>query len=70
MKLGIFIFGGVVLMVSGVLQALVRPRKPNETAGERLINAATLRAGVFLVMGLLAVLVGAGVLPLLPMGRR
>ena len=70
MKLGVFIFGGAVLMISGVLQALVRPRKPNETAAERLINGATVRAVFFCVMGLLAILVGAGVLPLLPMGPK
>ena len=69
MKLGVFIFGGVVLMISGVLQALVRPRKPNETPTERLVNAATVRAVFFVVMGVLAILVGARVVPLMPMGR-
>ena len=70
MKLGMFIFGGVVLMVSGVLQALVRPRKPNETPAEKLVNAATVRAVFFVVMGVLAILVGARVIPLMPMGPR
>jgi hypothetical protein len=67
MKLTIFIFGGAVLMISGVLQAVVRPKKPNETPGERLVNAATVRAFFFCVMGLLAILVGLRVIPLLPM---
>jgi uncharacterized membrane protein len=70
MKLGIFIFGGAVLIASGVLQALVRPRKPNETPSQRLVNSATVRAAFFCVIGLLLILVGAGVVPLLPMGPR
>ena len=68
MKLGMFIFGGAILIISGVLQALVRPRKPNESPAERLVNGATVRAVFFVVMGLLAILVGARVIPLLPMG--
>jgi hypothetical protein len=69
MNLFVFVFGGVVLMISGVLQALVRPRKPNETPAQRLVNGATVRAVFFVVMGLLAILVGARVIPLMPMGR-
>lgn len=68
MNLTMFIFGGAVLMVSGVLQALVRPRRPQETPGQKWINGATMRAAFFCVMGLLAILVGLGVVPLLPMG--
>jgi hypothetical protein len=67
MKLTVFILGGVVLIVSGVLQALVRPRAPNETPLQRVVNAATVRAVFFVTVGLLAILVGTGVLPLLPM---
>jgi hypothetical protein len=69
MNLFVFVFGGVVLMISGVLQALVRPRKPNETPAQRLVNGATVRAVFFVVMGLVAILVGARVIPLMPMGR-
>lgn len=68
MKLTVFIFGGVVLAVAGVLQALVRPRKPNETTLERWVNGATVRAVFFLIAGTLAVLVGLGVIPILPLG--
>jgi uncharacterized membrane protein len=69
MNLFVFVFGGVILMISGVLQALVRPRKPNETPAQRLVNGATIRAVFFVVMGLMAILVGARVIPLMPMGR-
>lgn len=68
MKLTVFIFGGVVLAVAGVLQALVRPRKPKETPLERWVNGATVRAVFFLVVGTLAVLVGLGVIPIVPLG--
>ena len=61
--LSFFTMGGVILIVSGGLQVLVRPRKPSETALERLLNAATLRAVLFVTVGVLAVLVGTGVVP-------
>jgi hypothetical protein len=68
-KLAVFILGGLVLIVSGILQALVRPRQPGETPMQRLVNASTVRAVFFVIMGTLAILVGTGTLPLLPMGR-
>lgn len=67
MRLGIFIFGGVILVVSGVLQAFVRPRRENETPLQRVINAATVRAAIFTIIGVAAILVGAGVIPVFPM---
>jgi uncharacterized membrane protein len=69
MKLAVFILGGVVLIVSGVLQALVRPRQARETAMQRVVNAATVRAVFFVLVGLLCILIGTGTLPLLPMGK-
>jgi uncharacterized membrane protein len=68
MKLAVFILGGVVLIVSGILQALVRPRQAKETPLSRVVNAATIRAVFFVLMGLLCILVGTGVVPLLPLG--
>jgi hypothetical protein len=58
-----FVLGGVVLMLSGTLQALVRPRKPGEN---RYLNRGTIWALICLVVGLGAVLIGAGVVPLRP----
>jgi hypothetical protein len=58
-----FVLGGVVLMVSGTLQALVRPRKPQEN---RYLNRGTVWAVICLLVGLGAVLIGAGVVPLRP----
>jgi hypothetical protein len=56
-----FVLGGVILMLSGVLQSVVRPRKPKE---HRFINRGTVWATVCVLVGLGAVLIGAGVLPL------
>ncbi|HEY0715280.1 MAG TPA: hypothetical protein VGF45_21550 [Polyangia bacterium] len=68
MKLGIFIFGGIVLIVSGILQVFVRPRAENETPLQRVVNGATVRAVFFGLVGVLAILVGTGVIPIVPMG--
>ena len=68
MSLRIFILGGIILIVSGILQALVRPRAPRESPAQRLVNAATVRAAFFVLVGLVAILVGLGVIPLMPMG--
>lgn len=69
MNLQMFVLGGIILIVSGIAQAFVRPRRAGETTAQKIVNAATVRATVFVVVGTLAILVGAGVLPLLPMRR-
>jgi hypothetical protein len=51
-------------MFSGVLAAAVRPSK-GEKGLRRIINAGTVRAVVFVFVGVLAVLVGLGVVPVL-----
>jgi hypothetical protein len=63
MNLRVFALGGVILIVSGILQVLVRPRAANEGAAGRFLNRAALRAVLFVVVGLLAILVGLGVVP-------
>jgi hypothetical protein len=64
MKLGVFILGGIILIASGILQVVVRPRASNEKGPVRFINAAVVRAVMFVTVGVLAVLVGLGVIPL------
>jgi len=59
-----FVIGGLVLIVSGVAQALVRPTTAGESWLARVANRATVRAVVFCAAGLLALLAGLGVLPL------
>jgi uncharacterized membrane protein len=63
MSLRFFLLGGILLIVVGGLQALVRPREPNEVGLARVLNRSNLRAAVFVMVGVLAVLVGAGVIP-------
>jgi hypothetical protein len=58
-----FVLGGLILMLSGVLQAVVRPRKPGEN---RYLNRGTVWAVVCVVAGLGAVLIGSGVVPIRP----
>ena len=61
---GFFIFSGSLLIISGVLQVFVRPRKEKESMLERIVNRATVRAVVFVLAGTLGILLGTGVFPL------
>lgn len=63
MNVRIFALGGAILVVSGILQVLVRPRAPNEKPADRFMNRSVLRAVLFVVVGLFAILVGMGVIP-------
>ena len=63
MRLGMFTLGGIILIVTGVLQAVVRPPAAHEGKLGRYVNRASLRAVFFVVVGVLAVLVGTGVIP-------
>jgi len=59
-----FVICSVILIITGVMQVFVRPRKPNETLAERLVNRATITALVTVTFGILGLLVGLGVLPM------
>jgi hypothetical protein len=59
-----FIVGGVILILTGGLQLLVRPRKPGE---HRWINRGTVWAAFCMAVGVGAILLGSGVFPI---GRR
>ncbi len=56
------VVGGVILVLSGGLQLLVRQPKSGE---HRLLNRGTIWAAVCILVGIGAVLVGAGVVPVL-----
>jgi hypothetical protein len=56
-----FIVGGVILMITGGLQLMVRPRRPNE---HRWLNRGTIWAGFCVAVGVAAILMGAGILHL------
>ncbi len=63
MSLGVFVLGGIILIGSGILQFFVRPR-PADGRSTRTVDGALVRTVVFVVVGLLAVLVGLGIVPL------
>jgi hypothetical protein len=58
-----FLFSGVLLMASGILQVFVRPRADKENLLTRIINRSTIRAVVFVLVGAVGVLVGTGIVP-------
>jgi preprotein translocase subunit Sss1 len=64
-----FVISGTILVISGIAQVLVRQHKPSETARDRWLNAAMIRASVFVPVGILGVLLGLGVIPLPHWGR-
>ena len=59
-----FVISSVILILTGVGQLLVRPRKENETLAEKLVNRATLTALVSFAIGVAGLLLGLGVLPM------
>jgi hypothetical protein len=60
-SLKFFAIGGVILILSGAMQLFVRPRKPNE---HRYLNRGTIWAVFCVLVGLAAILVGTGMIPL------
>jgi len=66
-----FAICSVILIATGVLQVFVRPRKERETLAERLVNRSTITAVVSVVVGVLGLLLGFGVIPMvhIQMGR-
>ncbi len=63
MSLKFFAFGGAILVLTGLLQLFVRPRQPHEIGLQRFVNRGTIWAAVCVSLGVLAILVGVGVLP-------
>jgi hypothetical protein len=59
-----FVLSGAILIVSGVAQALARPRGARERGVQRYFNGATARALVFVTVGVLAIMVGLGAIPI------
>jgi hypothetical protein len=57
-----FVIASVILILTGVGQVLVRPRKPNETLPQKLVNRATITALVSVAVGVAGLLLGLGVL--------
>jgi len=52
----------IILMLAGVAQIFVRPRKENETMLEKIVNRATITALVSIAFAVAGILFGLGVL--------
>ena len=59
-----FVISSVILILSGTAQLFVRPRRPNETIVEKILNRATLTALISLAIGTAGLFIGLGVLPM------
>jgi hypothetical protein len=59
-----FVLCSAILILTGVAQLFVRPRKEKETLAEKIINRSTVTAALSLAMGVLGLLLGLGVLPM------
>jgi hypothetical protein len=59
-----FLFGGAVLLVVAALELLVRPRDPRQVGMQRYLNMGMVRTALFVIVGVLAILVGVGVVPI------
>jgi len=51
----------VILIIAGVSQVFVRPRRDNETVVEKLVNRATITALFSIAFGIAGLLFGLGV---------
>lgn len=57
-----YVICSIILILTGVAQLFVRPRAPNETWAQKIINRSTLTALLSLGFGVLGLLFGLGVL--------
>lgn len=64
MSLRFFILGGAILIATGILQLFVRPRQRHEVGMQRFVNRGTIWSFFCVLVGVLAILVGVGVVPL------
>jgi len=51
----------VILMISGIAQVFVRPRKEKETVLEKIVNRSTITAMVSIAFGIAGLLFGLGI---------
>jgi hypothetical protein len=57
-----YIICSVILILTGVAQLFVRPRAPNETLLQKILNRSTLTAVLSVAFGCLGLLFGLGVI--------
>jgi hypothetical protein len=59
-----FLIGGAILIATAILQVLIRPRPKDRASAARLLDATTIKAVLFVTVGILAILVGIGIIPI------
>ena len=59
-----FVVCSVILILTGVAQYLVRPRKPKESLPEKVANRATITALLSIAVGVAGLLIGLGIVPM------
>jgi hypothetical protein len=59
-----FVVCGAILVISGIAQALVSQRPPNESKLARWLSRPYLKMVMFVTVGVLGILVGVGVIPI------
>ncbi len=59
-----FVICSVILILTGVAQYFVRPRRDKETLPEKIANRATITALLSIAFGLAGLLVGLGIVPM------
>lgn len=64
MSLRVFIVLGAILIATGILQAFVRPRRPEEKGALRYINRGTIWAVFCVAVGVIGILIGLGTIPI------
>jgi hypothetical protein len=55
------VVSSVILIIAGVSQVFVRPRRDNETIVEKLVNRATITALFSIAFGIAGLLFGLGI---------
>jgi hypothetical protein len=59
-----FLIGGGILIATAVLQFLTRPRPKDKVRPVRLLDATMLKVVLFVSVGILAILLGTGIIPM------
>jgi len=63
-----FVICSAILILTGVAHASVPPRTARETVLEKVINRATITALITVSFGIVGLLIGLGVLPMVRLG--
>jgi len=59
-----FVLCSVILILTGVAQWFVRPRKDKETLPDKIANRAVITAVLSIAVGVAGLLIGLGVVPM------